>query len=79
MLSWIEGRLIFDQEDIITVTKRLERWYGVNITVSNPDQNNDLFTFTIDNNTLDEVLELMKKISQFSYIKTEDGINLTFI
>jgi ferric-dicitrate binding protein FerR (iron transport regulator) len=78
LLSWVDGKLIFDQADIYTVSKRLERWFGVQIEVNNPGKNNDLYTFTIENNTLDEVLLLMKKISPMTYVKNEEGIEIIF-
>ena len=76
--SWIDGKIIFDQEDIYNVCKKLERWYGVEIEIVNRDPQNSLFTFTIDNNTLNEVLVLMQKVSPIQFDKHDDVISITF-
>ncbi len=76
--SWIDGKIIFDQEDIYDVCKKLERWYGVEIEIVNHDPQNSLFTFTIHNNTLDEVLLLMQKVSPIQFDKHNDVISITF-
>ena len=78
LTQWADGKLVFDQEDIYSVCRKLERWYGVEIEISNPGRNNDLYTFTIDKNTLAEVLLLMQKISPMSYSKTDDVITISF-
>ena len=71
-------KIIFDQEDIYNVCKKLERWYGVEIEIVNRDPQNSLFTFTIDNNTLNEVLVLMQKVSPIQFDKHDDVISITF-
>jgi len=78
MLSWAEGRLIFYQEDIITVCKKLERWYGVDIVIHNANSQQSLYTVTIDNNSLDEMLKLMQKVSPMQYSYNNGIINITF-
>jgi len=78
MMSWTEGKLIFYQEDIFTVCKKLERWYGVEITLKNANPRQNLYTITIDNNSLDEILKLMQKVSPMQYRINNGIITITF-
>lgn len=78
LMEWIDGKMLIDQEDIYAVCKKLERWYGVDIEISNHRNITDLYTFTIDNNTLSEVLLLMQKVSPLQYSFDENHLTLTF-
>lgn len=76
--GWIYGRLVFDEENIYAVCKQLEYWYGIDIEVRNAPRNRDLFTFTINNNSLEEVLMLMQKVSPLDYTITENKVIITY-
>ncbi len=78
MMSWAEGKLILYQEDIITISKKLERWYGVEIILKNANPRQNLYTITIDNNSLDEILKLMQKVSPMQYSINNGIITITF-
>lgn len=45
--SWTEGKIIFQDERLIDITKRLERWYNVDIRLSNPEIGDLRFSGTI--------------------------------
>lgn len=45
--SWIEGKIVFKEECLADVVQRLERWYNVEIQLSNPQIGNLRFTGTI--------------------------------
>ena len=76
--GWINGRLAFDQVNIKTLCKSLERWYGVSIVIENQEMSNDFYTMTLENNTIDEVLALMHRISPMRYTIDNDMITITF-
>jgi len=63
--SWIDEKLIFENENIFSIANKLERWYGIEISVHN--NSNDKYTLTIQNNTLVEVLDLLAKVGPIRY------------
>lgn len=64
--SWTQDQLIFYNEDIYEVTKKLERWYGINIKLVNPDEKQK-YTFSVKTESLRELLELFNKLIPIDY------------
>lgn len=64
--SWIQNKLIFDHSDIHEVIAKLERWYGVEIDFTNPDERQK-YSFTVKIESLPEILNLFNKITPISY------------
>lgn len=64
--SWHHNLLKFDGTPSKEVWKKLERWYGVDITLSNvsPSQ---AYWFTIKTESLTELLEIINKITPIEY------------
>lgn len=66
--SWKEGRIIFRQEYLPEVAKRLERWYHVSIELDkDPRLNNIHYTGTLEMESFSEVLELLKITASINY------------
>lgn len=61
-VSWIDGKLIFRDDPLITILTRLERWYNVEIKVIDPKNrfSNLPFTMTIQHESLAQILEYLK-------------------
>jgi len=57
--AWVEGKLIFKDEKLATVSKKLARWYNVEIILSDPEINDFLITGTIQDEKLDQTLNLI--------------------
>lgn len=64
--SWHQNQLKFDGAPIQEVWKKLERWYGVDIALSNLDTNRR-YWFTVKTESLTELLEMINKITPISY------------
>lgn len=64
--SWHHELLKFDGVPAKEVWKKLERWYGVDITLSNVDPAKT-YWFTIKTESLTELLEMINKISPIEY------------
>ncbi|MDR1503152.1 MAG: FecR family protein [Prevotella sp.] len=64
--SWTQDQLIFYNEDIYEVAKKLERWYGINIKLVNPDEKQK-YTFSVKTESLRELLELFNKLTPIDY------------
>ncbi len=58
--SWHNGKLIFDETPMPEVALQLERWYGVRVTIRDPEINKYRITTTFENEPLDQVLELLR-------------------
>lgn len=64
--SWHHNLLKFDGIPAGEVWKKLERWYGVDITLSNVDPNRT-YWFTVKTESLIELLEMIDKITPIEY------------
>jgi ferric-dicitrate binding protein FerR (iron transport regulator) len=79
--SWKDGKLVFRNDPLDVVARRLERWYNieVDLNVGSPEDIRWRATFVDDN--LEEVLILLKKSLHINYeienrdIKPDDTIN----
>ncbi|WP_430813109.1 FecR family protein [Carboxylicivirga sp. RSCT41] len=72
----IKGQLVFKNEAFSKLAPRLEQWYG--LTIKLDDDVRDLrFTGTIDNESIDDVLNIMAMSNNIKYTKTNDTISIT--
>ncbi|MBN2611558.1 MAG: DUF4974 domain-containing protein [Bacteroidales bacterium] len=69
--SWIEGKLIFRNDPMDAVIKRLERWYNVDIQLKDTLLYDFRYTATFVDETLEQVLGLLKLSAPISYSITE--------
>ncbi len=58
--SWRKGELVFRNMTFRNITKKLERYYGVSITINNENLSNTIFNASFGNEPLDVVLESLK-------------------
>lgn len=65
--SWKDGRIVFNEEPMDEVVKKLSRWFNVEITVQDQELNELTFTGTFINETLYEVMELITLITPADY------------
>ncbi len=57
--SWKDGYLVFDNTPIREVIKKMERWYGIDITVADARVINNNFTASFRSESLQQVLTLL--------------------
>lgn len=74
-IAWHTGKLVFDNTPMSEVAQMLERWYGVEVIVQNPEIMDYSFTTTFDNESLFEVIELIELSSpiRIKYIPATIG------
>lgn len=65
--SWKDGKLVFHDEPLSQVLKRMERWYNVQFVVEDKSLNNYIYKATFKDETLDEVLNLLAITSPIKY------------
>ena len=67
-IAWTEGRLIFEEEKIPEVFKKLEKWYGVSIEVNREVELNGSYSGEYRNKSLELVLEGIGYTSGFGFM-----------
>jgi len=72
--KWRDGILRFYNEDLFTITKKLERKYHTRILITDSIAGDLKFSAEFDVESLEDILKLLKEAHNFKYIKTENGI-----
>lgn len=75
-LAWNTGILKFKNSKIQNVVSELEEFYGIIFIIQDTSINNLIITTTIDNQTLDNVLEEFEIIFGIEYSLTNDTVRL---
>lgn len=75
--SWREGKLMFDNQKLSTICKKLERWYDVDIAIDSNLQQNYRYTLTIRNETIDEVMRLLELTSPVRWKRRDNRIKIS--
>ncbi len=65
--AWKDGKLIFRGDSMKEAISKLSRWYNVDITVADKEIEQYSFRGTFIDDTLDEVLKLLKLTSPIDY------------
>ena len=66
-ISWTDGKLVFRNDPLDVIARRLERWYNIDVelNVSSPEDIRWRATFIDDN--LEEVLIMLKRSLHVNY------------
>jgi transmembrane sensor len=78
IICWKEGKLVFKNDSLEEVIKRLNRWYNVNIIIMDESLKSYVYLATFEDETLDEVLKLLEYSAPIRYKdlgrkRNEDG------
>jgi ferric-dicitrate binding protein FerR (iron transport regulator) len=65
--SWIHGHLIFRDDPMTEVVRRLSRWFNVEITIADPSIEQYVYTATFGEETIEQILDLFKRTSPVQY------------
>ena len=65
--AWTEGKLIFDSTPMGEVVKILERWHGVQISVSDPKVLNYKITANFESESIHQIMYIIKNVSLVDY------------
>lgn len=76
-IAWTTGSLMFENTPMKDVIARIERWYGVSITVEDIRIYNSSFTGDFRSESIDQVLELLSLTSGFRYTINGSEIRLS--
>lgn len=64
---WKSEKLRFDNEPLGNIAKKLEKWYNVKIVVDKDAASDYSYTFTLQNESLEEILRIMNSINHIKY------------
>lgn len=65
--SWANDKIIFKNKSLEEICRFLSRWYGVNIKIDPALSQKQYYTFTLQNEPLEEVLRIMARINAIEY------------
>lgn len=65
--AWTENRMVFIKERFEIVKTRLERWYGVEITVQDPEISDYRFTGIFDMETFEQAMSALSEAAQCDF------------
>lgn len=77
LMAWRDGKLIFDNTPLSEAAKMLERWYGVEVVVADKSILDFRFTSTFEQESIVQVMELLKIIAYIDYTIEGKRITLT--
>lgn len=66
-IAWRDGNLIFQDDSMDDVVKRLSRWFNVEIIIEDPEINEYIYKATFRNENLKQVLNLLKLSAPIDY------------
>lgn len=72
-ISWTEGKLVFRNDPMEIVARRLERWYNVDVELDGFFDDNLRLRATFVDENLTEVLDILKRSLEIDY-KIEDPV-----
>lgn len=70
--GWRNNSLSFEDERFLELVPRLERWFDIKVVVQKPEMNNLRFTGTLDNASLETVMQALLLSAHFNYRKEGD-------
>ena len=65
--AWKDGKLVFRDEPLSGVLKKMERWYNVRFVMEDETLKNHIYQATFKDETLEEVLRLLAFTAPISY------------
>ncbi len=74
-ISWKDGYLKFRGEALSKVAKKMERWYNIDIEITNKQLNDFKYRGTFKDEKLEEVLRLISLTTPLTYTINERKIN----
>ncbi|WP_372934181.1 FecR family protein [Mariniphaga sediminis] len=66
-ISWKEGVLMFRDDSMSEVVRRLNRWFNVDIKLIGNDLEDYVYTATFENESLTQILDLLKMSAPIEY------------
>ncbi|HEY8897814.1 MAG TPA: FecR domain-containing protein [Niastella sp.] len=65
--AWVQNKLVFDNESLLEIAQKLERWYNVEIKFSDETIQTERGSGTFENINIQQALEYLREIAPFHY------------
>ncbi|MGV8095471.1 MAG: FecR family protein [Mangrovibacterium sp.] len=75
-VSWTKGKLIFENEYLDVIARRLEKFYGVKIRIEDPGLKKLRYTGTLKKVSVDKTLKALQLTTSFGYTEKDNEIIL---
>jgi len=66
-MSWTEGKLVFRNDPLDVVARKLERWYNIEVEIKGPNNGDLRLRATFVDENLEEVLNILKRSLPIDY------------
>jgi ferric-dicitrate binding protein FerR (iron transport regulator) len=76
-LSWMNGKISFDDVPFSEILAQVERWYNVQFSLQDSTFINDRLTVSINKNSLDNVLDVLTTLTNTRYEKNGNIVTLS--
>lgn len=74
--SWVNNKLIFQDEPFDELARQMERWYGVSIRFARPELGQLQFTGSFQQETIRQALDALKLTATFNYNLSGNQISI---
>lgn len=76
-LGWMDGRIIFEETELYQVSRDLERWFGVNINITDADLQHLKLTAELSSRSLNHVMNVISHVLEVDYEIDEESVNIS--
>lgn len=71
---WTAEKLVFEDERLSTILRKMERWYGVDISCKSGVPLSSKYSLTIRNESMEEILKMLSILVHIDYTIKDDTI-----
>lgn len=75
--SWVNNKLVFEDESFSEVASKMSRWYGVDFEFHDGIIKNERFTGNFKNESIEEALKAMQITTEFSFRIADKHVTIT--
>ena len=77
IVSWTEGRLVFEDESFENIAKQLERRYGIQIVIDNEGLKKSRYTGVLKKISVEQAMKALQLTTKFTYIIQDNVLTIT--
>lgn len=74
--SWLYNKLVIDGDNFTQMSKKMERWYGVQIEILSPELEQYHFNGVFENETIEQALDALKLTVKFRYVIKDNIVKI---
>ncbi len=72
-ISWAQKQIVFNQKPLGFICRYLSKWYNVEIKLEPDLMNKYLYTFTLSDESLEEIMRLVARVNPIHYYFNEEN------